>query len=108
MAWQGQGARVLTNGLGRDELAEEGAEEDENEWEGDPGQELQRQAGLHLVIGPLVGCRDTSPHSVPAWMACAHACSSGPCTRSGLTLFDLTRWCCSPLTHGEPELQEAT
>lgn len=39
-------------------MAKERAEEDENEREGDPDQVLQRQAGLHLVVGPLVGCRD--------------------------------------------------
>lgn len=39
-------------------MAEEGTEEDEDEWEADPDQELQRQVGLHLVVGPLVGCRD--------------------------------------------------
>ena len=39
-------------------MTEEGTEEDEDEWEGDPDQELQRQVGLHLVVGPLVGCRD--------------------------------------------------
>lgn len=58
-AWK----QVLTNGLGRDELAEEGAEEDESKGEGDPDEVLQRQVGLHLVIGPLVGCRDTRPGS---------------------------------------------
>lgn len=50
---------VLTNSLGRDEVAEVGTEEDEDKWEGHPHQELQRQAGLHLGIGPLVDCRDT-------------------------------------------------
>lgn len=44
-------------------MAEEGAEEDESKWEGDPDEVLQRQVGLHLVVGPLVGCRDTRPGS---------------------------------------------
>lgn len=51
---------ALTHSLGRDELAKEGTEEDEDEWEGDPGQVLQGKAGLHLSIGPLVGCRNTN------------------------------------------------
>lgn len=51
--------KLLTNSLGRDEVAEEGAEEDEDKREGDPDQVLQRKAGLRLGIGPLVGCRDT-------------------------------------------------
>ena len=47
-------------------MAEEGAEEDEDEGEGDPDQELQRQVGLHLVVGPLVGCRDRHLGSGPS------------------------------------------
>lgn len=50
---------VLTNSLGRDEVAEVGAEEDEDKWEGHPHQELQRKAGLYLGVGPLVDCGDT-------------------------------------------------
>lgn len=50
---------VLTDSLGRDEVAEVGTEEDEGKWEGHPHQVLQRQVGLHLGIGPLVDCRDT-------------------------------------------------
>lgn len=52
--------KALTHSLRRDELAKEGTEEDEDKGEGDPGQVLQRKAGLHLGIGPLVGCRNTN------------------------------------------------
>lgn len=45
-------------------MAKEGTEEDEDKWEGDPGQVLQRKAGLHLGIRPLVGCRNTDPGPV--------------------------------------------
>ena len=98
---------ILTDSLGRDELAEEGAEEDEDEGEADPDQELQRQAGLHLVVGPLVGCGDRRPGSVlRAWTACPcapmpaagravlRACSSGHCPHwtSEVALFSLVSW----------------
>lgn len=58
--------KALTHSLGRDELAKERTEEDEDKREGDPGQVLQRKAGLHLGIGPLVGCRNmnTEPGTV--------------------------------------------
>lgn len=45
-------------------MAKEGTKEDEDKWEGDPGQVLQRKAGLHLGIGPLVGCMNTESGSV--------------------------------------------
>lgn len=80
---------VLTNSLGGDEVAKEGAEEDENKWEGDPGQELERQAGLHLVVGPLVGCRDTHLSSIPVWTESRHrphTHSTGQRARSVLTV----------------------
>lgn len=50
-------------------MAKERAEEDESEREGDPDQVLQRQAGLHLVVGPLVGCRDTRQAPRARWGA---------------------------------------
>lgn len=98
-AWK----QVLTNGLGRDELAEEGAEEDESKWEGDPDEVLQRQVGLHLVVGPLVGCRDTHPGSgqgggtsLPVPRRRTGQCKEH--ARAGAIPFDLARWCYCHLT----------
>lgn len=85
-------------------MAKEGAEEDESEREGDPDQVLQRQAGLHLGVGPLVGCGDNAPG--PACLAGAlpppHA-ARGLSARSthaggwGAVPSDLVRWCYSRL-----------
>lgn len=90
-------------------MAEEGAEEDEDEWEGDPDQELQRKAGPHLRVGPLVGCGDTCLGLGRAWLSsCVH--STRKCTwrvlRPCSFCVPLPRWCCSHLTHGKPELWE--
>lgn len=59
---------VFINSLGGDEVVKEGVEEDENKWEGDLGQELERQVGLYLVVGLFVGCRDTYLSLILVWM----------------------------------------
>lgn len=65
-------------------MAEEGAEEDEDEWEGDPDQELQRKAGPHLGVGPLVGCGDTCLGLGRACLSsCVHSTRSVPGVFSG-------------------------
>lgn len=102
-------------------MAEEGAEEDENKWEGDPGQVLQGKAGLHLGVRPLVGCRDTrlgseSGETVTVMVITATHVYSTACMAD--TLLVVLPGCghlsASPQGHyshfprGKPELQEVT
>lgn len=70
---------VLTNSLGRDEVAEVGAEEDEDKWEGHPHQELQRKVGLHLGVGPLVDWRHTLGSVPRGWEDTARPLHPTPC-----------------------------